>query len=79
MMRRSTIILTILTLRTVASWCPKRQCVPNNIMTLNYYGENTGCPDLASEHLEAVMSGVFTMPNGNRKQNEWSWFIQCFS
>lgn len=25
----------------------------------------------AVKPLEAVMSGVFIMPNGNRKQNEW--------
>lgn len=32
---------------------------PNSIMTLNYWGENTGCPDLAVEYSEAVMSGFF--------------------
>lgn len=67
-MRRSMTILPVLILRSKVPWCPKRQYVPNNIMILNNYGEKTLDVQIpAVKLLEAVMSGVFTMPNGNRK------------
>lgn len=61
-------ILPVLILRSKVPWCPKRRYVPNNIMILNNYGEKMLDVQIpAVKHLEAVMSGVFTMPNGNRK------------